>query len=354
MNSHWQKKTLALCISAACAQFGAGAVRADSAVAVNTMLGDALNPSNLKTIPARDPEVLDAVPDERTPTGKLLGWPAAVPAVTRTKTLGGWDYHGQLELGGMWSTGNTNSWWFNQYQDLPDSGVYLNNFYFQADDTTKGNGYFIEALGGGVGYRDQFEGVNFGRYNDWKVKLFYNETPHVFTTTYRSLWTGLGGSYLKLDGSGLVPGGNRTNVAAVFPSRTPTAAQIATANTNAIGFTNSASAAATAAQLEQTIGGLNDMTLGLVRHTGGLTLEKYITNSWKFFGSYTNEHRTGSRPFGAVFGGGGGGGNVEIPESIDYDTQDIVAGLRFDDGVNNFNLQAQLSLFHNNNDTVTR
>ena len=30
-----------------------------------------------------------------------------------------------------------------------------------------------------------------------------------------------------------------------------------------------------------------------------------------------------------MFGGGGGGGNLEIPESIDYNTQDILAGLQF-------------------------
>ena len=54
-----------------------------------------------------------------------------------------------------------------------------------------------------------------------------------------------------------------------------------------------------------------------------------------------------------MFGGGGGGGNVEVPESIDYDTNDIVAALRFDDGVNNLNLQANVSLFRNNLDTMT-
>ena len=152
MKTHWQKKTLTLCVSAALAQLAAIAARADSAVGTNTMLGNALNPNTLKTVPARDPEVLDAVPDERTPTGKLLGWAPELPK--RTKTASGWEYNGEFELGWMGAGGDTGSWWYNQYKDVPTNGVYLNNFYFQADQLEKGKGYFIEALGGGVGYRD--------------------------------------------------------------------------------------------------------------------------------------------------------------------------------------------------------
>ena len=331
MNSPWQKKTLAICVSGALAQLAVGAARADSAIGVNTILGNALNPNTLNTIPTRDPEVLDAVPDERTPTGKLIGWPAMVPA-TKT-TASGWQYFGKAELGWMGAGGDTGSWWYNQYKDLPTNGLYLNNFYFQADQLEKGKGYFIEALGGGVGYRDQFEGVNFGRYNDWKVKIFYNETPHTFTTTYRSLWSGVGSDYLTLNT--LTPGGTRLPA---NPRVAPNAAN---------------SAAATRNNLVEAINGLDYAELSLLRETGGLTFDKYITNAWRFYGSYTREKRTGARPFGAVVGGGGGGGDVEIPESIDYDTQDILAALRYDDGVNNFNLQANASLFRNNIDTLT-
>jgi hypothetical protein len=80
------------------------------------MLGNALNPNTLKTIPARDPEVFDAVPDERTPTGKLLGWPAVIPE--RSKTASGWEYNGEAELGWMGAGGDTGSWWYNQYTHL--------------------------------------------------------------------------------------------------------------------------------------------------------------------------------------------------------------------------------------------
>ena len=348
MNSPWRKKTLTLCVSAAVAQWAVGAAWADSAVGVNTTLGNALNPNGLTTIPVRDPEVVDAVPDERTPTGKLIGWPLAVP--NRTTTASGWTYNGQAEIGGMGAGGNTDSWWYNQYKDLPTGGLYLNNFYFQADQTDRGKGYFVEALGGGVGYRDQFEGVNFGRYNDWKVKVFYNETPHLFTSTYRNLWSGVGTGNLTLDT--LQPGGTAKPGTPAIPGVVASRTRRGVLATPAV-TAGANSAAATRNNIANAVNALEDSELSLVRNTGGLTFDKWITNAWKFYGAFTQENRTGARPFGAVFGGGGGGGSVEVPESIDYDTNDIVAALRFDDGVNNLNLQANVSLFRNNLDTMT-
>lgn len=44
---------------------------------------------------------------------------------------------------------------------------------------------------------------------------------------------------------------------------------------------------------------------------------------------------------------------MEIPEAIDYDTHDLMAALRYDDGLNNLNLTATASLFRNNISTLT-
>ncbi|TCT22013.1 MtrB/PioB family outer membrane beta-barrel protein [Thiobaca trueperi] len=329
MKSPWRKKTLTLCVSAALAQMTAGAARADSAVGVDTMLGNALNPYSLRTIPARDPEVLDAVQHQRTPSTKLIGWPVVVPTTTTTDS--GWTYFGALELGGMWASGERA--WYNLYKDLPTAGLYLNNFYFKARDMQPGKGYFVEGLGGALGYRDQYSGINVGRYNDWKVKLFYNEIPHTFTTNYRSLWDGVGSDYLTL--KTLTPGGTLVQ----NPNGTPNqAASTDATRTNLLNAINA---------------GEGGRDLELVRRKGGISLDKYLSNTWRFYGNYTQEKREGARPFGAVFGGGGGGGNIEIPESIDYDTHNILGALRYDDGLNNLNLQAQVSLFRNNIDTMT-
>ena len=60
--------------------------------------------------------------------------------------------------------------------------------------------FHLDAVGGGVGRDDQFYGVDVGRYNTWRVRGSFSETPHVFTSTYRSLWDGVGSAALTLRG----------------------------------------------------------------------------------------------------------------------------------------------------------
>lgn len=323
MTDHFRMKTLSWCIGMALGSIATIGAQADSGVGVDTQLGNSLNPGQLTSVPARDPEGLDTVTYQRSPRGLLYAWPTLPPEEKETES--GWTYSGWAEIGGTIVSGDDDNAWFRKYKDL-DTGLYLNNFYFQAGDDKSAR--FVEGYGGGLGYRDQFFGAKTGRYNDWKLDLFYTETPHVFTSNYRSLWNDLGGDNLNL--SGLTPGGT------VVP-----------------GGTVAQNAAATAANISQALTQIEGRELSLVRRKGGFDLEKYITNQWRFYGGYTLENREGERPFGAVFGGGGGGGNIEIPESIDYDTHDVVAGLRFDDGKNNLNLQAQANLFRNNVDTLT-
>ena len=151
-------------------------------------------------------------------------------------------------------------------------------------------------MGGGVARTDQSYGVDVGRYNTWRVRGSFSETPHVFTSTYRSLWDGVGSDALTL--RGLRPGGTTD------------------ANT-------------TQANMLLAISSAPASDLELTRKKSRARFDLTLPANWKAFASYTRERREGSRPFGAVFGGGGGGGNVEIPESIDYNTQDVLAGLQF-------------------------
>ncbi len=315
MTTPFRLKLLSASVGAAIVQLAAAPAQADSAVGVDTMLGNALNPTTINQLRKRDPEGLDAQIYRRTPTGQLYDWPL-VPPNTR-ESSSGWIYSGSIEVGGTGVFGTEDSAWFEKYKDL-DDGLYLNNFEFEAYQPD--SALYVEGLGGALGYDDQFFGFKFGRYNDWRGKLFYQETPHTFTTKYRSLWTTTEDDYLPL--RSLTPGGTVNNTTTI-------------------------------ANVEEAIEATDFSTLGIVRRKGGLTVEKYLTDTWTLLGSYSLENREGSRPFGAVFGGGGGGGNVEIPEPIDYDTHDIWAALRYDDGVNNVNLGVTASLFRNNHDTLT-
>ena len=290
------------------------AARADTGVGVDTQLGNALNPNTIDTVPARDPEGLDIERDRRSPSGLLYPWPK-LPPDTRT-TRGGWVWSGQAELGGLAVGGDEDSAWFRQYKDL-QTGPYLNNFWLRGNQPDQA--MFFEGFGGAPGYRDQFFGASMGRYNDWQVDLFYNEIPHVYTDSYRPLWTGIGGGDLRLPT--LTPGGR-------------------------------VDALTTQQDILGAIDSVEDTELSIVRRKGGFRIDKILSGPWRVYASYSKEHRDGARPFGAVFGGGGGGGNVEIPESIDYDTHEIRGGVHYTDALSALNLEAHVSMFRNNLDTM--
>jgi hypothetical protein len=175
-------------------------------------------------------------------------------------------------------------------------------------------------VGSGIGREDPSFGLRLGRYNAWKLDLHYSEIPYVYTAAYRSLWSGQGSERLRLE-HGLPLGG-------------------------------AGSGAATRATITSTLPTIEETELGVTRRTAGLRYEASLSERWKLYTSYSEERREGARPFGAVFGGGGGGGNMELTESIDYTTRDLVAGVQYADALNRLNLQTSLSVFRNNVDML--
>lgn len=277
--------------------------------------GNAANPRTTSSIVPRDPQGMGIAEDSRSPTGLRTADP---PRVTPPgQTSGGLLYRATFELGGLGVGGDKGTAKFREYKDL-DSGVYLNNFAVML--AQPGRAFHLDAVGGGVGRRDQYYGVDAGRYNAWRVRGWFSETPHVFTTTYRSLWDGAGGDTLAL--RGLRPGGT-------------TNANTTQANVRAAILSSPAE------------------SLELARKKARVRFDLALPADWNAFVTYARERRDGSRPFGAVFGGGGGGGNIEIPESIDYSTQDLRAGVQFANALTNLSLSAAGSFFRNDVDTLT-
>jgi hypothetical protein len=316
-------RRLASCVCATLAQLSAGPALGDgaindSATGVDTVLGNALNPGRRAPPIPQDP---DAWSGKRSPSGWLYTIPFALPEERRSAESG-WEYSGWAEFGALGGDADSNAALFRMYKDL-HNGFYFNNFGLQMEKP--GTARFFEMEGGGVGRLDQFYGLQFGRYNDWKLKLFYNETPHVYTTTYRSLWDGVGTGNLVLATTtpALVPGGGNAPAQAVSQD-------IRTALTT-----------------------IPETTLQVVRKKGGIQYDLKLSDAWKAYASYTNEKREGARPFGAVWGGFDGGGNVELPESIDATTHEVAAGATYRDPRQSLNLRVSASLFRNDLDTMT-
>src|SRR5512134_253460 len=143
-------------------------------------------------------------PAARTPTGRFFDMPLAPVEVEGLKVSeSGWRSFGFVEFGAIGVYGDQNAQGFRAYKDI-ESGPTIQSFGAYAERPESAR--YLEVVGGGVGQSDQFYGMRLGRYNDWKLDVYYNETPHVYTTTYRSLWSGVGSGRLTLD-QGLPPGG---------------------------------------------------------------------------------------------------------------------------------------------------
>ena len=298
------------------AQISTPILRANSAAGADTSLGNSLSR------PTQKSQDLDAdwSKVKHTPSGQMFSFPSAVPKADETKPASDWNFSGQLEFGFISGDADERNAEYRMYQDV-ENGAYLNNFSFQLKNPATAR--FIELTGGGAGRHDQYYGLQFGRYNDWKVKVFFNETPHVFTDQYKSLWSGVGTGNLTLL-PGLTPGGSGST---------------ATDNANVIA---------------QALNNPNT-TLGLVRKKGGIRVDLHLSNTWLAYVSYTREERKGARPFGAVWNAINTNGTapIELPEPINDITHEFLAGLTHTDDLNTFNLRLSDSIYRNNIDTLT-
>lgn len=366
-------KLLAAAVGAVLLQWGSSAALADSAVGVDMANGNALNPPGRSAIPR--PLALDGYDTvRRTPTGQLYDIPYDLDREV-TKVEGGWEYKGGVEAGYMGVDAGTKNALFRKYKDLKNS-FSLNYFEVEADNP--GTASYMSAFGGGTFNNDQFYGLQYGRYNDWKVKVFYNETLHVFTDTYKSLYNGAGTGNLTLAG-GLQPKGGATAVITGNPTvgtgACTTAApcwqytgadNVTKVYSNAtaaqgINWTGSATTSANvggvALSANSIAGSINtylngvaaDTELSLIRQKGGVSGELKFTDYWKGYAGYTQELRKGSRPFGM----NENNYTVEIPEPIDYETHDFLAGVSYADSLTQANFRASASVFKNKVSTLT-
>jgi Putative outer membrane beta-barrel porin, MtrB/PioB len=321
---------------------------ADSASGVNTTLGNALNPK-----PVNPTEKAAGAPDpagmgvrgrgSRSPSGHMYDVPnddPPLPADANESTT-----TATVEAGGYRVSGDKNAALYRMYRRLIENGGYLANF--SLSHNAPSTNFFVEAVGGNIGRDDQFVGVSVGQYNAWKAKAFYDEITHVFTTTAKPIWNGVGTGNLTLPTS-LPPAGG---IACTTPACTAF-------NAPAYGFTNSPIANANSftptglnfaiANRLQAITNAKDPTeLSLIRKKGGVDIDWKLSEHLSVFAGLAQESRDGARPFGSVQNGGGGALPMETVEPINYSTFDWRAGVRYADPLTQFNLTAHASYFRN-------
>ena len=279
-------------------------------------IGNALNSTGTDAWIARDPKGIGAMHEgpSRSPDGLMYAAPPSLPAPTAGAT--GWSISGGIEAGVLGGDGNERNALFREYKDL-SNGFLVNGFALNAEKADEAR-YFV-AHGGGVGRDDQFYSLRYGRRNDFRIRAFLDDTPHVFATDARPVWHGAGTGSLTLP-AGIAPGrGDSSAIAAAVNAADPT-------------------------------------TLALLRRKAGVSLDKALSRELTGFVRYTAEKREGTRPFGGAFyfpTPTGVGAAMETVEPIDYLTHDVETGIKYADELRQFNLTASLSLFRNRIDTLT-
>ncbi|NMG27580.1 MtrB/PioB family decaheme-associated outer membrane protein [Aromatoleum evansii] len=329
-----QTKFALLPLVAMLAVMGSGRAYADSAVGVDTVLGNVLLPGGGDAVRGTDPQgfslVMGGKGPSHTPSGQLYLYPMLTPAVNATDS--GWTWSGSIEAGYLGGRVDTRAAGFREYADWRN-GALLTGFELSAERPD--NALYVDVQGSAPGRDDQFFRVEAGRYNGVKFSAFYSQTPHVFATNARPIWNGVGTGSLTLP-AGLVAG------------------------------THTQADAASYAALQAAVANAGETTLNIDRKKVGLRVDAPMGERLNGFFSYTNERREGERPFGGGFifdfirrsASNPVGFNVlgavnETVEPIDYTTHEFLSGLRYVGDKDRLNLTVAASLFRNDNASLT-
>ncbi len=204
------------------------------------------------------------------------------------------------------------------------------------------NGFAFQ--GGGSLTRDQSVLVSFGQYGHYKAQFRYDQTPHIFSGTTRTLFTSGGRGVWNVN-SNLqnalfnalcVPNAARTSCTTTGAAA-PTVGGISTAINNAV--TGSLVAGA---------GGIQQFTQQENRKTISGSLGFNVTPDVNFFALFSRENQVGTRPIGMVMSTSSSGYMAEVPEQIDYYTNTLKLSTEFGKKHWDGSLGYQGSFFQNN------
>lgn len=182
---------------------------------------------------------------------------------------------------------------YDEYRDLRD-GFFVRRLRLNVDNF--GSKYFFDLQSDKSVYRDQSYLGTLGRWNRFKVQFRYDEIPHTYTNTARTLYTQTGNGVLSIP---LLLRNTLHTLAA----------------TDAIDLPNTIQT--------QVVPSMNFIVPAIERRAGTLNFEYDLTEHWRVRAAFSREHETGSRPLGLIFNSSPSasltaGYGVEIPEPINY------------------------------------
>ncbi len=188
---------------------------------------------------------------------------------------------------------------YDEYRDLRD-GFFVRRFRLNMDDIA-GSKYYLDLQSDKAVYRDQSYLATFGQWNRFKVQFRYDEIPHTYSNTTRTLYTQTGNGILTI------------------PALTRSTLQGLSASTSLPSTIQT-----------QLVPSMSFIVPAMERRAGTVLFAYDITPDWDVLTSFSREHATGTRPIGLIFNSSpsaalSGGYGAEVPEPINYFTNTVKA-----------------------------
>lgn len=220
---------------------------------------------------------------------------AAIPLLAVTVLLMGQtgfaqeEERGRVEIGVRHIFGDRQAAKFREYRDIP-VGLYIQRFEVNLNSLLNER-FFLDYQTRETVEKDQSHLLSTGLNGKYRLVLRWDQTPHFFTNTTKTLFTDAG------------------NGRFTAPSPLRSSLQAAPAGLN--GF----------------LEGARPLDIGLRRNTGSGTFTYTPTANLNIDVAYSREKQSGSRPFGSTTNAFTN--TIEHPEPIDYRTQQVKAGAEY-------------------------
>ncbi|MEE8399614.1 MAG: MtrB/PioB family decaheme-associated outer membrane protein, partial [Desulfobacterales bacterium] len=232
---------------------------------------------------------------------------------------------GNVELGGRLQDGSQDSSKYTEYREVP-SGLFVDSIYLGVENSE--HTYFFNLWGSHVAQEDQNLLVQFGLRGKYKIEFEWDEIPHNFTNTARSLFNETGKGVFEIPAS----------VRSTLETLLSTDADSGTAGVQP-----------DFPELDSAIHRLAHDIEMISKRAKGKGAFTYTPNAqWQFSLQYGNEKRSGRKPFGANFGFA----PIELIEPTEYQTQEVRAGVEYFGKNWNAQLGYFLSVFENDVDVL--
>jgi MtrB/PioB family decaheme-associated outer membrane protein len=217
---------------------------------------------------------------------------------------------------------------FNEYQDVRN-GFYVRHFDVKFDNVLHSKNYFSLQSQSTL-YRDQSYLASFGNYGKFKLQFRYDEIPHIYSDTARTLFAETSSGIYSY------PALIRQALQGPVPPGTSLPSIVSTQVVPQSAF----------------------ITPQIIRKGGAFSGGYKFTPHWTTYGSFFRENQNGTRPIGLIMNSSPSasatsGYGVELPEPISYWTNLVRAGLEY--GRGSFVVQGGYtgSFFDNNTHTLT-